>query len=45
MAKKHLMKYKMEAYVTNLQGKIIKKLQELEPETEFYVDRYIRKEA
>ena len=35
----------MEVYVTNLQGKIIKKLQELEPGAEFIVDKWERKEV
>lgn len=39
------MKCQMEAYITNLQGKIIKKLQELEPEGKFEVDRWNRPEV
>lgn len=42
---KDKMRYKMEAYITNLQGKIIKKLQELEPESKFIVDKWSRKEG
>jgi hypothetical protein len=44
-ANKDLMKCKMEAFVTNLQGQIIKKLQEFEPESKFIVDRWTRKEG
>lgn len=39
------MRYKMEAFITNLQGKIIKKLQELETEQKFIVDKWERKEG
>ncbi|CAF0870183.1 unnamed protein product [Brachionus calyciflorus] len=39
------MKNRMEAFITNLQGKIIKKLQSFEPETKFKVDRWLRKEG
>ena len=39
------MRYQMEAFITNIQGKIIKKLQEFEPEKKFYVDRWERKEV
>ncbi len=42
---KNLMRYKMEAFITNLQGKIIKKLQEQEPESKFIVDKWTRKEV
>ncbi len=42
---KHLMRYKMEAFVTNLQGKIIKKLQEQETESTFVVDKWNRQEV
>ena len=44
-ATKDQMKSRMEAYVTNLQGKIIKSLQALEPEKKFLVDRWMRKEV
>jgi coproporphyrinogen III oxidase len=39
------MRYKMEAYVTNLQGKVIKELQKHEPEVQFKVDKWARKEG
>ena len=42
---KDLMKSKMEAYITNLQGKIVKSLQSLEPEKKFLVDRWTRQEV
>lgn len=42
---KEKMRYKMEAYVTNLQGKIIKELQKYEPEHKFLVDKWARKEG
>lgn len=45
MTNKDLMRSKMEVYVTNLQGKIIKKFQELEPGAEFTVDKWERKEG
>ena len=41
----NLMRYKMEAFITNLQGKIIKKFQEYEPESIFIVDKWARKEV
>lgn len=44
-AKSDLMKCRMEAYITNLQGKIIKTLQEVETEKQFVVDRWTRKEV
>jgi len=40
-----VMRHRMEAFITNLQGKIIKKLQSFEPETKFLVDRWLRKEG
>lgn len=42
---KDKMRYKMEAFITNLQGKVIKQLQELEPESKFIVDKWARKEV
>lgn len=39
------MRHQMEAFITNIQGKIIKKLQEFEPEKKFLVDRWERKEG
>ena len=45
VANKDKMKCKMEAYITNLQGQIIKKLQELETEQKFIVDKWSRKEG
>lgn len=42
---KDKMRYRMEAYITNLQGKIIKELQEQEPESKFVVDKWARKEV
>lgn len=42
---KESMKAKMEAYVTNLQGQIVKALQEQEPEAKFVVDKWERKEV
>lgn len=42
---KDKMRYKMEAYITNLQGQIIKQLKAEEPETEFKVDKWARKEG
>ena len=42
---KDRMRYKMEAFITNLQGKVIKQLQELEPESKFVVDKWSRKEV
>jgi len=42
---KDKMRYRMEAYITNLQGKIIKELQEQEPESKFVVDKWARKEG
>jgi coproporphyrinogen III oxidase len=39
------MRSKMELFVINLQGKIIKKFQELEPGAEFTVDKWARKEV
>lgn len=44
-SKPDLMRHKMEAFVTNLQGRVIKRLQKFEPETEFVVDRWLRKEV
>ncbi len=44
-ANKHLMRSKMEAFVTSLQGRIIKSLQEKEPDAKFVVDRWLRKEV
>ena len=44
-ANKHLMRCKMEAFVTNLQGRIIKSLQEKETDAKFVVDRWLRKEV
>lgn len=44
-ARKDVMRYRMEAFITNLQGKIIKKLQTYEPEQQFIVDRWLRKEV
>jgi hypothetical protein len=45
--KKHkdLMRYRMEAFITNLQGKIVKELQTVEKDATFYVDRWTRKEV
>jgi hypothetical protein len=40
-----VMRYQMEAYITNLQGQIIKQLQELEPNAKFKVDRWMREEG
>jgi hypothetical protein len=45
VANKDKMKCKMEAYITNLQGQIIKKLQELETEQKFVIDKWSRKEG
>lgn len=45
MENKDKMKYKMEAFITNLQGKIIKKLQELEKDAKFKVDKWSRAEG
>lgn len=45
MEKKDVMRCRMEAFITNLQGKIIKKLQTYEPEQKFLVDRWLRKEV
>jgi peptidoglycan hydrolase CwlO-like protein len=45
---KDLMKSKMEAFITNLQGKLVKSLQELESEKsdkKFLVDRWTREEV
>ncbi len=42
---KDSMKTKMEAYVTNLQGQIVKSLQAVEPDAKFVVDRWERKEV
>lgn len=42
---KDKMRYKMEAFITNLQGKIIKDLQQHEPEAKFIVDKWSRKEG
>ncbi len=42
---KDVMRYRMEAYITNLQGQVIKKLQELETDEKFVVDRWLRKEV
>ncbi len=39
------MRYRMEAYITNLQGQIIKQLQELETGAKFKVDRWLREEG
>lgn len=39
------MRTKMECYITNLQGRIIKKFQELEPNSKFIVDKWQRKEV
>ena len=39
------MKYRMEAFITNLQGKIIKQLQEVDGGSTFKVDRWLRKEV
>lgn len=44
-ANKDKMRCRMEAFITNLQGKIIKSLQEVEPEKKFAVDRWARKEV
>lgn len=44
-ANKDQMKCQMEAFITNLQGKIIKRLQEFEPEAKFRVDRWLREEV
>ena len=44
-ANKDLMKCQMEAFITNLQGKVIKRLQEFEPEAKFKVDRWLREEV
>ena len=43
--KKSQMRYRMEAYITNLQGNIIKQLQELETDAKFQVDRWMREEG
>lgn len=42
---KHKMRYRMEAFITNLQGKIIKQLQDLETDAKFQVDRWMREEG
>ena len=39
------MRTKMEVYVTNLQGQIIRKFQEIEPQSKFIVDKWARKEG
>lgn len=39
------MRAKMECYCTNLQGRIIRKFQELEPESKFIVDKWNRKQV
>lgn len=39
------MKYQMEAFITNLQGKIIRELQGLENDAKFVVDRWTRDEV
>ena len=39
------MRYKMEAFITNLQGKIVKELQSLENDAKFVVDRWLREEV
>ncbi len=39
------MKHKMEVFITNLQGKIIKELQSLESDAKFFVDRWTRPEV
>lgn len=39
------MKYRMEAFITNLQGKIVKELQTVEKDATFIVDRWTRKEV
>lgn len=44
-ANKDKMRCRMEAFITNLQGKIIKSLQEVEPEKKFAIDRWARKEV
>jgi len=41
----NLMRTKMEVFVTNLQGQLIQKLQEIEPESKFIVDRWNRKQG
>jgi coproporphyrinogen III oxidase len=43
--KKSQMRYRMEAYITNLQGQIIKKLEEVETDGKFKVDRWMREEG
>ena len=42
---KDKMRYRMEAYITNLQGRIIKRFQELETDAKFKVDRWTRAEG
>lgn len=44
-ANKTDMKCRMEAFVTNLQGQIIKQLEEMETEARFKVDRWTREEG
>lgn len=39
------MRTKMEVYVTNLQGRIIKEFQKLEPDSKFTVDKWNREEV
>lgn len=43
--KKDRMRCRMEAFITNLQGKVIKSLQEVETDKKFVVDRWTRKEV
>ena len=39
------MKYRMEAFITNLQGKLVKQLEEIEGGSKFRVDRWLREEV
>ncbi len=39
------MRHKMEAFITNLQGKIVKELQTIESDGKFVVDRWMRSEV
>jgi coproporphyrinogen III oxidase len=43
--KKTQMRYRMEAYITNLQGQIIKTLEGIETDGKFKVDRWLREEG
>ncbi len=39
------MKYRMEAFITNLQGRLVKQLEEIEDGSKFRVDRWLREEV